>query len=62
MAESSKNKNQKGCSLIRQSSYLWGIDGYGRAHVALKSDRVVLLSMLDGFGGLIGVLDIEKQT
>jgi hypothetical protein len=40
--------------------YLWGVDGNGRAHIALKTDRAVLFSMIDG-GGFIGVSIIEEQ-
>jgi hypothetical protein len=40
--------------------YLWGVDGYGRAHIGLKLDRVVLFSMIDG-SGYLGVLLLEEQ-
>jgi hypothetical protein len=45
---------------MTESIYLWGIDGYGRAHIGLKADRVVLFSMIDG-AGFIGVSIIEEQ-
>ena len=40
--------------------YLWGVDGYGRAHIGLKADRVVLFSMIDG-SGYLGVLMLKDQ-
>jgi hypothetical protein len=42
------------------SLYLWAVDGYGRAHIGTKVDRVVLFSMING-GGYLGVLILEEQ-
>jgi hypothetical protein len=41
--------------------YLWGVDGYGRAHIGLKSDRVALFSMING-SGYLGVLMLKEQN
>lgn len=43
------------------SRYTWGLDGYGRAHVAKRDDLVILFCMLPGNGGQIGVWDLEDQ-
>ena len=42
------------------SLYLWGVDGYGRAHIGTKLDRLVLFSMING-SGYLGVLILEDQ-
>lgn len=43
------------------SKYTWGVDGYGRAHICLRSDMIVLLSMFKSNSGRLGVLMLEDQ-
>lgn len=41
--------------------YVWGMDGYGRAHVGREDNLIVLLCMLPGVSGLEGRWMLEDQ-
>lgn len=42
------------------STYTWGIDGYGHAHICRSNNNIVIFCMIDG-GGQMGVWLLESQ-